>query len=165
MPGTQAELSLCLRQRTVYSELPQENPQPISIFCISLLRPRNRLSGDNFTLTVPMQMLSPGVTVHMNPRLIVIAADADFSTGLISRLSSCDRSFLVDTCVHQFTISAVECCVSISEQDISTNHSATGCRSTDFTASLNPILAEPPACCLYRLLRLTLPGFRPLPNI
>ena len=73
-----------------------------------------------------------GVTVHMNPRLIVIAADADLSTGLISRLSSCDRSFLVDTCVHQFTISAVECCVSISEQDISTDHSATGCQIHGF---------------------------------
>ena len=78
----------------------------------------------------------------MNPWLIVIAADADFSTSLISRLSSCDRSFLVDTCVHQFTISTAECCVPISEQDISPDHSTAGCQIHGFYNILEPDLRQ-----------------------
>ncbi|UWD56186.1 MAG: hypothetical protein [Bacteriophage sp.] len=89
------------------------------------------ISGISFLKIVPYAHCTSiadlsSISVNILPRLVVITPDADLSTCLISRFSSCRGSFFIDTCMHQLPISAIEGCMTVAKENISSLHSASG---------------------------------------
>ena len=166
-PRMQAELfRYLLPKEPSTPDLPQEYPQPINIFCISFTAsPESPFLNSSLALTVPALPDLSSISVNILPRLVIITPSyRSYSTCLIPDFSSpVVVPFLIDTCMHQLPISAIEGCMTVTKKNIPLQ-STSSCQIHSCNHILNQSSAELPAYYWYRLHHSILPGFRLSPD-